>query len=261
MPTNNPVAQTSNSTLEYGRNLTIATNHPLTVFPAFGDIPGSGFRLSAVGIFLVTLNITSVAPVGGETTVQCYTSADVLVPNSDIKITSASSYLYTAGSTSFIINNTVANTLYKLKGQIFGANGNIQNLNTGFTRFSWQQLPSGAITPPMVWSFYNSTFTTSTIPQSLLQYHYDAVNNPNLGSVTPYNPVGGNVGVNNAPDTVPPEVIDRANSYNSSSYKLYLGHNVWWYTNAIIGTAASWTAFGSNKGQFGAPAIQAFTFR
>lgn len=70
------------------------------------------------------------------------------------------------------------------------------------------------------------------------------------------------VGIN-APDTVPTAVIAAANALATTSYKIYLGHTQWWYTNTQTGTIASWTLFGGNKSNFGAviPANRIFTFK
>jgi hypothetical protein len=67
----------------------------------------------------------------------------------------------------------------------------------------------------------------------------------------------------NAPDTVPATVIAAANALSTTSYKIYLGHTQWWYTNTQTSTLASWTVFGGNKSNFAAPipANHIFTFK
>ncbi len=67
----------------------------------------------------------------------------------------------------------------------------------------------------------------------------------------------------NAPDTVPTAVINAANALATTSYKIYLGHTQWSYTNAQTGTLASWSFFTSSKGSFTAPipANHIFTFK
>ncbi len=74
-----------------------------------------------------------------------------------------------------------------------------------------------------------------------------------------------NASGNSAPDLVPNEVINAANALNTTSYKVYLGHNKWWYTNVQIGTSSNWSLFGgvSYKSDFGAniAAGGIFTFK
>lgn len=67
----------------------------------------------------------------------------------------------------------------------------------------------------------------------------------------------------NAPDTVPNAVVAAANALGTISYKIYLGHNNWWYTNAQTGTLGSWSSFGGLKSNFSAviPANHIFTFK
>lgn len=65
-----------------------------------------------------------------------------------------------------------------------------------------------------------------------------------------------------APDTLPQEVVDDANALATSGYKVYLGHNVWWYTNRVSdGTTSNWTQFGSVKGTFSAAIARIYTFK
>jgi hypothetical protein len=67
-----------------------------------------------------------------------------------------------------------------------------------------------------------------------------------------------------APDTIPVAVVTAANALNNSNYKIYLGHTIWYYTNATNTiTAANWTTFGGNKSGFaaGIPANHIFTFK
>jgi hypothetical protein len=70
------------------------------------------------------------------------------------------------------------------------------------------------------------------------------------------------VGIN-APDTVPAAITSAANALSNTSYKIYLGHTQWWYTNTQTSTLASWTVFGGNKSNFAAaiPANHIFTFK
>lgn len=67
-----------------------------------------------------------------------------------------------------------------------------------------------------------------------------------------------------APDLVMPlAVTNAANALANTNYKLYLGHNNWYYQNAIAVTAGSlWTPFNS-KNSFNAlvPANHIFTFK
>jgi hypothetical protein len=64
-----------------------------------------------------------------------------------------------------------------------------------------------------------------------------------------------------APDTVPGAVSTYVSSLNATGYKLYMGHNDWWYTNAVTGlTAASWLTFAGGAGgksNFGANIVPA----
>ena len=45
------------------------------------------------------------------------------------------------------------------------------------------------------------------------------------------------------------DISNAANALNNSNYKVYLGHNKWWYTNIRIGTTSSWVAFGGGTGK------------
>jgi hypothetical protein len=55
-----------------------------------------------------------------------------------------------------------------------------------------------------------------------------------------------------APDTVPPAVTTAAGAIGTGGYKVYLGHNTWWYTNAVTPNAGSWLQFNGGKSNFGA---------
>lgn len=71
----------------------------------------------------------------------------------------------------------------------------------------------------------------------------------------------GQAGIN-ALDTVPQSIIDAANLLAVSTYKLYLGHNIWWYTNTATGaTAANWTQFGGGKSAFATSASTIYTLK
>jgi hypothetical protein len=68
----------------------------------------------------------------------------------------------------------------------------------------------------------------------------------------------------NAPDTIPASVVNAANALNDSSYKIYLGHTIWYYQNFTnTATSANWTAFGGNKSNFAAALLanHIFTFK
>lgn len=60
-----------------------------------------------------------------------------------------------------------------------------------------------------------------------------------------------------APDAVPAEATAAAQALGGATYKIYLGHNVWWYTN----NNTSWTQFGASKGSFGADSVVTWTFK
>ena len=77
----------------------------------------------------------------------------------------------------------------------------------------------------------------SSPSQSLLQAYYD------------------NQSGNDAPDTVPVEVTSA--NVGISGYSVYLGHNIWYYTDSNNG----WFAFGGNKGSFGALVQRLYTFK
>jgi hypothetical protein len=48
---------------------------------------------------------------------------------------------------------------------------------------------------------------------------------------------------------VPQAISDYVSTLNTTGYKLYMGHNDWWYTNAVAGvTAASWLRFAGGAG-------------
>jgi hypothetical protein len=66
----------------------------------------------------------------------------------------------------------------------------------------------------------------------------------------------------NAPDTVPQLVTDASNLLNSSGYKMYLGHNQWFYQNVATGlTNAGWTAYAGGKGAFAANIVAIYTYK
>ena len=77
----------------------------------------------------------------------------------------------------------------------------------------------------------------SSPSQSLLQAYYD------------------NQSGNDAPDTVPVEVTSA--NVGISGYSVYLGHNIWYYTDSNNG----WLAFGGSKGPFGALVQRLYTFK
>ncbi len=90
---------------------------------------------------------------------------------------------------------------------------------------------------------------TNPILQASLQSAYDSI-----------------VGIN-APDVataIPAAVVAAANALNNSNYKLYLGHNNWYYQNFTnTASVSNWTVFGGNKSNFAAlvPANHIFTFK
>jgi hypothetical protein len=65
----------------------------------------------------------------------------------------------------------------------------------------------------------------------------------------------------NAPDAVPAEVINAVIALNNTNWKIYLGHNIWQYTNSTNGT--NWLTVTPSKGNFAAlvPANHTFTFK
>ena len=104
----------------------------------------------------------------------------------------------------------------------------------------------GAATMPSVRTINRATLVNNpTNLQSEFQAAYEAI-----------------VGTN-APDTLPVSVIAAANALGNTSYKIYLGHTVWWFTNAQTTTLASWSSFSGGKSNFGAPipANHIFTFK
>jgi hypothetical protein len=102
---------------------------------------------------------------------------------------------------------------------------------------AWALLPSGIASVRQLGS-------ASTPSQAQLQALYDG----QLGS--------------NAPDTVPAQVVTAAGAINTTQYKVYLGHNIWSYTNvAVPNGTTDWIAFNSSKSNFGAGIQQIFTFK
>lgn len=108
---------------------------------------------------------------------------------------------------------------------------------------------STAIAAPSLRTLNAANLLTNLILQASLQSAYDSI-----------------VGTN-APDTataIPAAVVAAANALNDSNWKLYLGHNAWYYTSFTnTATVSNWSLFGGSKSNFAAlvPANHIFTFK
>jgi hypothetical protein len=209
------------------------------------DIPGSFFTLNTVDTFMVNIHITSQSgTVGPDLKLDLYTNANVIVPRSRVRIlTKVAGFGETVQLTCFV-NNTVPNTTYKLRGQTGSGSHTMSNnaIANGLSTITWVQ------TPKALQGFLRLLANPggSSYTQAQLQALYDGI--PGL----------------NAPDVVPQAIIDQANILNTTGYKVYLGHNSWWYTNTATGaTVENWSQFGGAKSNFGAAIVAngIFTFK
>ena len=124
---------------------------------------------------------------------------------------------------------TTATTQFPFNITTIGTGASTWNPATGTLN-----IPISGGTAPIVRILTNPGGTTYT--QAQLQGYYD-----------------GQTG-SQAPDIIPIEVVNYANSLNTPNYKVYLGHNTWYYTNTATGiTQGNWTPFGGGgKSTFGA---------
>jgi hypothetical protein len=201
------------------------------------DIPGSFFTLNAIDTFMVNIHITSQSgTVGPDLKLDLYTNANSIVPRSRVRIiTAVAGYGQSVQLTCFV-NNTVANTTYKLRGQTGSGSHTMSNnpIANGISTITWVQVPK--LLQGVLRLLVNPGGSSYTQPQ--LQALYD-----------------GSVGIN-APDVVPQAITDQANILNTTGYKIYLGHNSWWYTNVATGIiTATWALAGGGKAAFGAAIV------